>query len=168
MWGHSRGGNQVAWFASEHDSDLLDKVVLVAPSTWSGEYNAKNYQQRYGQPLADLMAQAQTLVDAGKPDEMMAVPGFVYCQDAKASAAAFLSYGRDDERKDTPTVLQKVTKPTLVVIGSADEVVADLPAKMEKLSQDNVIVETVDGADHFFLDLYTDDMVELIVDFLDW
>ena len=168
VWGHSRGGNQVAWFASEHDSELLEKIILVAPSTWSGEYNAKNYQQRYGQPLADLMAKAQALVDVGKPDEIMTVPGFVYCQNTKASATAFLSYGRDDKRKNTPTVLQKVAKPTLVVIGSADEVVADLPAQMEKLSLDNVGVETVDGADHFFLDLYADDMVELIVDFLDW
>ena len=69
---------------------------------------------------------------------------------------------------DTPTVLQKITKPVLVVIGSADDVVADLPAQMAKLSQDNLSVETVDGADHFFLDLYADDMVELMTDFLDW
>ncbi len=168
IWGHSRGGNQVAWFVNENDNDLLDKTILVAPSTWNGKAYADSYQRRYGKPLSDLMAQAQTLVDAGKPDEMMAVPGFVYCQDAKASAMAFLSYGRDDERKNTPTVLQKITKPVLVVIGSADEVVADLPAKMEKLTQDNISLETVDGADHFFLDLYADDMVELIVDFLDW
>lgn len=168
LWGHSRGGNQAAWFASENDSELLDKVILVAPATWNGKHNADNYQQRYGKSLSDLMTQAQTLVDAGKADEVMDVPGFVYCQDAKASAAAFLSYGRDDERKNTPTVLKKIAKPALVVIGSADDVVADLPAQMEKLAQENVSVEIVDGADHFFLDLYADDMVELIVDFLDW
>ena len=29
--GHSRGGNQTAWFASENDSDAFKKVVLIAP-----------------------------------------------------------------------------------------------------------------------------------------
>lgn len=168
LWGHSRGGNQVAWFASEHDSDLLESVILVAPATWNGREYAAAYEKRYGKPLSALMAQAQAAVDAGKSGEMMAVPGFVYCQDATASAAAFLSYGRDDTSKDTPTVVRDISKPVLVVMGSADEVVADLPAQMTKLTQDNISVETVEGADHFFLDLYADDMVELIVDFLGW
>ncbi|MGB0845578.1 MAG: alpha/beta hydrolase [Thiolinea sp.] len=168
VWGHSRGGNQVAWFASEHDSDLLEKLVLVAPATWNSDGAAASYEKRYGKPLSELMQKAQKLIDTDKSGEIMEVPGFVYCQDAKASAEAFLSYGRDDERKNTPTVLKKITKPVLVVIGSADEVVANLPQQLEGLNQDNLRVETVDGADHFFLDLYADEMVELITDFLDW
>ncbi len=168
LWGHSRGANQIAWFAHEHSHALLDKLILVAPSTWDGPSNAANYQQRYAQPLAPLLTQAEALIAAGKPDEMMAVPGFVYCQNTKVSAQAFVSYGRDDKRKNTPTLLQTLTPPVLVVIGSADEVVADLPAQMAALTRDTIRVETVEGADHFFLDLYADDMVEQIVDFLDW
>ena len=35
LLGHSRGGNQTAWFAVERDEELIKKVVLIAPQTWS-------------------------------------------------------------------------------------------------------------------------------------
>jgi pimeloyl-ACP methyl ester carboxylesterase len=34
LLGHSRGGNQVSWYAAEKDSPLLEKVVAIAPATW--------------------------------------------------------------------------------------------------------------------------------------
>ncbi|MEZ5535912.1 MAG: alpha/beta hydrolase [Thiolinea sp.] len=168
VWGHSRGGNQVAWFASEHDSELISQYILVAPATYSAEEATASYEQRYGASLSELMAKAQELSDAGKGDELMEVPGFVYCEGAKASADAFLSYGRADERKHTPNLLGKITKPTLLVIGSADDVVADLPEQLKDFSQDNIQVATIDGADHFFRDLYADEMAEMIEEFLAW
>lgn len=168
IWGHSRGGNQVAWYAAENDSDFLSQVVLVAPATYDAESAASSYENRYKAALPELMDKAQKLADDGKSDELMEVPGFVYCENAKASAEAFISYGRADERKHTPNLLEKISQPTLLVIGSADEVVADLPEQLKDFSQDNLTVETIDGADHFFRDLYADEMVELMDEFLGW
>lgn len=167
LWGHSRGGNQIAWYASENDSDMIDKVVLVAPATWDATKSSSGYEERYGKPLADIMGEAETLIADGKGSEIMAVPGFVYCQDAKATAESIVSYYKDDERKDTPTVLAKVSKPVMVFIGSEDDVVADLPEKLEAKSQDNVQVTTIDGADHFFLDLYAEDVVAGMIEFME-
>jgi alpha/beta superfamily hydrolase len=93
---------------------------------------------------------------------------FVYCEKAKATAAAFVSYYKDDERKNTPSLLPKIHKPMLIVMGSADEVVADLPAKLADVKQDNLTLETIDGADHFYRDLYADELVEKIVAFVGW
>lgn len=168
VWGHSRGGNQVAWFASEHDSDLISQFILVAPATYSAEKAVSAYDERYKASLKELLDKAQQMVDAGKGDELMEVPGFVYCENAKASAEAFVSYGRADERKHTPALLPEISKPTLVVIGSADDVVADLPEQLQDLSQDNIQLTTIDGAGHFFRDLYADEMVEMIDEFLGW
>ncbi len=168
-FGHSRGGNQTAWFASEeNENPVLEKVVLVAPATWDMAATEAEYAERYKKPLTEVMAAAQALVDAGKGNELMDVPGFVYCEQAKASAASVLSYYRDDERKDTPTLLKKISKPVLVVIGSADDVVKDLPARLEGFTQDNVKIVTIEGADHFFRDLYADDLVEQITEFVGW
>ena len=166
--GHSRGGNQVTWYAAEKDSALLEKVVAIAPATWDAANSAKEYEERNKKPLADIMAEAQKLVDAGKGDTVMELPGFVYCEKAKATAAAVLGYYKDDERKNTPTLLPKIKKPMLIVMGSADEVVADLPAKLESVKQDNLTVETVDGADHFFMDLYADELADKVATFVDW
>lgn len=168
VWGHSRGGNQVAWFASEHDSDLISQYILVAPATHSAEAETEFYDSRYSASLSALMAKAEQMVADGKGDELMEVPGFVYCENAKATAAAFVSYGNDDGRKHTPNLLGKITKPVLLIIGSADEVVSDLPAQLKDLAQDNIQVETIEGADHFFRDLYADEMAEMIDGFLNW
>ena len=164
--GHSRGGNQVAWYASEKDSDLLEKVIAVAPATWDAAESAKGYEERYQKPLADIMAEATKLVDAGKGDTVMELPGFVYCEKAKATANAVLGYYKDDERKNTPSLLPKIKKPMLIVMGSADEVVADLPAKLEGIQQDNLKTETIDGADHFFMDLYADELADKVAKFV--
>lgn len=168
LLGHSRGGNQVAWFAAEKDSALLEKVVMVAPATWDAGKSAADYEERYKAPLASVMAEAQKQVDAGQGGTVTELPGFVYCEKAKATADSILSYYRDDKRKNTPDLLPQIKKPMLVVIGSADTVVADLPAKLQGVKQDNLAVETVEGADHFFLDLYADELVEKTTHFLGW
>jgi pimeloyl-ACP methyl ester carboxylesterase len=166
--GHSRGGNQVAWYAAEKDSALLEKVIAIAPATWDAAHAATEYAERYKKPLADIMSEAQKLVDAGKGDTVMELPGFVYCAKAKATANAVLGYYKDDERKNTPSLLPKIKKPMLIVMGSADEVVADLPAKLEGIKQDNLTMETVDGADHFFMDLYADELADKVATFVAW
>ncbi|MDQ5770225.1 alpha/beta hydrolase [Thiothrix subterranea] len=166
--GHSRGGNQVAWYASEKDSELLEKVITVAPATADADKSSKEYEERYKKPLADIMSEATKLAGDGKGADMMALPGFVYCENAKAAADSVVSYYKDDERKNTPSLLPKIKKPMLIVMGSADEVVADLPAKLESVKQDNLTVETVDGADHFFMDLYADELADKVATFVDW
>ena len=58
LLGHSRGGNQTAWFAAEHDDPTIRKVILVAPQVWSTDYAAKDYEKRYGKPLKPLLDKA--------------------------------------------------------------------------------------------------------------
>lgn len=167
LLGHSRGGNQVAWYAAEHTDAPFQKVVLVAPATWDAENIASEYAERYGKPLAPFLREAEKKVEAGKGDTLMEVPGFVYCEKARATADAIVSYYRNDARKNTPDLLEKIKQPVLVVTGSEDDVVADLPDRLKAVKQANVQVETVDGADHFFLDLYGDELADKVADFVD-
>lgn len=168
LLGHSRGGNQVAWYAAEKDSDLLEKVIAVAPATYDADKAAQEFAENNKKPLVDVLAEAQKLVDAGKGDTLIDLPRFIYCENAKASANAILGYYKPDERRDTPTLLPKINKPTLVVVGSADEVVEDLPAKLDGVKHDKLSVVTLDGADHFFRDLYADELVDKVTTFVGW
>lgn len=165
LMGHSRGGNQIAWYASEQDNDLIKKIVLVAPATWNAEKSASDYEERYKTPLVELVNSAQAKVEAGQGFEVLDTAGFVYCEKAKASAKSIVSYYRADERKNTPSLLPKITKPTLVIMGSEDTTMQDLPAQMEPIKQANVQAIMIEGADHFFLDLYADELVEKTVEF---
>jgi pimeloyl-ACP methyl ester carboxylesterase len=164
LLGHSRGGNQTAWFAAERDEEAISKVILVAPQVWDEEKNEKGYHQ----PLAPLLARAQQLVADGKGDSLLQAVDFIYCPQGSASAAAFVSYYQPDSRMDTPTLLQQINKPVQVVAGSADTVVQGLASKMEPLvSRDNISFTIIEGADHFFLDLYAEELADISAAFIE-
>lgn len=160
--GHSRGGNQVAWYNQDHSGQSLAQV-LIAPATWSEAGAAENYQNRYQQPLQPLLEQAQSL----SPDKALKNTGFIYCQDSTVNAGSFANYYTPDQRFNTPTLLQQTSLPTLVLIGSEDNTVANLPEAMAEVSTAAVQSVTIDGADHYFRDLYADEMIEHIVEFMD-
>jgi pimeloyl-ACP methyl ester carboxylesterase len=168
LLGHSRGGNQTARFAAAHDSAAVKGVILVAPQTWSEAHETKDYQKRYGKPLAPVLAKAEKLVAEGKGDTLLKPVDFIYCEDTAATAEAFVSYYRPDPKMDTPTVIAEIEKPVLVFAGSADKVVANLSKKMAKLEgQKGVQFEVIDGAGHFFRDLYAEDLADIAQEFVD-
>ncbi|MCI4411025.1 MAG: alpha/beta hydrolase [Thiotrichales bacterium] len=164
--GHSRGGNQIEWFAHEKDNAMINKVVLLAPATGE-QQSAKDYQEKYGKPLAPILKKAQDLVKAGKGQEMMKDVDFIYCEKAQVTAAAFADYYTVKPQFDTPSLLKSVKKPTLVFIASEDQFVPELAARMEPLKgTKNLTIETIDGADHFFMDLANEDVAASIAKFL--
>ena len=167
LLGHSRGGNQTAWFATEHDGPMIRKVILVAPQTWSPEYAAGSYEKNYSKPLAPVLKKAQTLIDSGKPMTPLKHIDFIYCKDTTASAEAVASYYDPDPRKDTPYLLPKISKPVLVFAGTEDQVVRGLDKKLESMARAGAIdLEVMDGADHSFRDLYAEDLVERAIEFI--
>ncbi len=167
LLGHSRGGNQTAWYAAEHDDPTVERVVLVAPMTWSARYAATDYERRYGRPLAPILKQAESLVAAGRPETLMGPMGFIYCQDTRATAAAVVSYYGTDPHKDTPYLLQRIGAPVQVFVGTEDSVVKGLDEKLAPLAeQGRVRLVILDGADHFFRDLHAEDLVDAVVAFV--
>jgi pimeloyl-ACP methyl ester carboxylesterase len=166
LMGHSRGGNQLAWLLAEEDRPSIRKGVLLAPATWSEEKASKGYQKRYNKPLSELYEQATALVAAGKPKQMMGPVGFIYCSDSQVTAEAVVSYYRPDSRLNTPDLLPKIAKPLLVVEGSKDSVVGRIAEQSAGLNPDQFQFLMIDGAGHFFRDLYLDEVVEQIVEWL--
>jgi len=166
LLGHSRGGNQTAWFASEHDAPSIRKVILIAPGSSTPEKNAADYQKSYGTALAPVLAEAERLVTEGKGDAWMENIGFVYCENAKATAASVVGYYAPDTRFDTKALMAKIAKPILVIAGSEDNVVPNLDTEYAPLAEDGTItLVIVDGADHMFRDLYADEVADAIESF---
>ncbi|MCW9014392.1 MAG: alpha/beta hydrolase [Gammaproteobacteria bacterium] len=167
LLGHSRGGNQAAWFATEHDSAMISNVVLIAPQTWSMEKARADYQQRYAKDLMPLLDKAKTLVDQGKGNSQLKNTDFVYCKDTTATADAFVSYYSDNPNMDTPYLMTKIKKPLLVFAGSNDKAVENLDKIVPPLAEKyGFQLNVMEGADHYFRDLYADEMVEAIVEFI--
>lgn len=168
LLGHSRSGNQTARYAIKRGGKSVEKLVLLAPSIIrSPGYAAKNYQKQYKSDLDAILKDAKALVSSGKPKELMSLPGFLYCTDAKAWAESVISYYDNDPRYDTPIILPEVKIPVLVIAGTEDTVVPDV-AKRVKLIADGkkISLKVIDGADHMFLDFYIEDAADLIAAFL--
>lgn len=165
--GHSRGGNQTAWFAARNPDPVVSKVVLIAPATWDAEAAARGFEKTHGRPLADVLAEATALINAGQGDQVMKGVGLLYCPGADVTAASFEDYYRADDRRHTPNLMPMIGKPTLVVAGSEDTVVADLIDAVRPLADAGTVqMVVVDGADHFFRDLYAEDVADAIEAFL--
>ena len=158
--GHSRGGMQVAAYLAGEPDPLVIGGVLVAPATGG---------KGIPDDLAETVAKAQTLVDAGQDNTLMDVPRLLYCEDTKASANAMLSYHGPNPRRSTPVLLKDTNLPLLVIAGSSDEVVPDVAEKIGPLAEasDQITLEIVEDAGHMFLDFYSEDVADLISDFLE-
>jgi len=160
--GHSRGGNQTAWYANNH-ADKAKAQILIAPATWSPAIAAKGYKSRYQQELQPLLAKA----DRSNEEQWLKDTDFIYCENTQVTASSFTSYYKPDPRFDTPTLLKKASIPSLVIIGSEDNTVSDLNEKMPDVSNDKVQSVIIEGADHYFRDLYADEVIEHITEFLE-
>jgi len=165
--GHSRGGNQTAWFTAETDHAIVSNIVLIAPATWDQTRVANSYKKNHRRNLADVLAKAKALVDQGKPGTMMENTGLLYCRGTTVSAATFVSYYTHDARRHSPALLPRLKKPTLIIAGSDDKVVVGLDKLVPPYLNDKTQrFEVVEEAGHFFRDLYVEDVVDLIVEFL--
>jgi pimeloyl-ACP methyl ester carboxylesterase len=155
--GHSNGGNQAARYAIAHPGRIAG-LALVAPSTFDAARQAAAYERRHGVPLALVLEEAR----AGTPDAWMEGTGFLYCGPSRVTAATFLGYYADDGLRDTPSLLPRIAVPTVIVAGSADEVVPDVPQRATAHLDDDTRLVVVDDADHFFRDLFAEDVADAI------
>lgn len=148
--GFSRGGAQVA--AMGPDLPAVRRMVLLAPTFATAPELAAGYERTYGHPLAPELEAARA-----QPLQKRTVD-FLTCKQAPVLGATFL----DVYTELPPRLAARTGHPTLVVIAGKDEVVPDLAAKLPS----DVRPVTIDGASHFFPDLYGEEVADLVAKFL--
>ena len=166
LTGHSRGGRQVSAFLAGNQSDpSIIGGVLIASGLSRNERNIENYRKDTGLDLTELLAQFSKLPQ----DQYIDVPKFIYCDNPRVTAGAFVSeYGANPSHSTPYNVSQIKDLPILVIGGSEDTAVPNIEADFESLSnQSNLSVEVIEGADHFFRDLYADDIATMVVDLVE-
>lgn len=160
LLGHSRGGAQAALYLAEHDRPEVAGGVLLAPATFEESAVAKAYAAAGGGSLADRLATARA---GGRLKGVR----FLHCEQADVEPESFLSYYAPDPALDTPTLLARIEEPVLVVLAGADALVPDLAARLAAAPAGQATLVTVEGADHFFLDLHADEAAEAVGAFLE-
>ncbi|HLG45405.1 MAG TPA: hypothetical protein VKY24_04115 [Reyranella sp.] len=150
LLGFSRGGAQVAAIAPELPH--VRRIVLLAPAFATALEQADIYQRAFGHPLQPEIAEARK-----NPLQTRTVD-FLTCKQAPVLNATFL----DGYAELPPRLAARTGKPTLVIIAGNDEVVPDLARKLPS----DVKRVVIDGASHFFLDLYGDEAADVTAKFL--
>ena len=150
LMGHSRGANQVAKYVLQ-DKRSAQAAILLAP------------------PVCDAIADESVLqaIDSGSIDDKLEDIDFLHCKNAKVLASSYLSYYGPAASNDTIDLLQNVAIPTLVLSGSQDEVVPELASRMTEVENSLVTHSEIYGARHFFRDLYTYDVVDSVIEFME-
>jgi pimeloyl-ACP methyl ester carboxylesterase len=161
--GHSAGGNQTAIYGAGDPDPAVRALLLLAPGSYDTAWQAASYKNRFDRDLDEILTKARAMA----PDELLEGVPFIRCKSATVTAASFLSYYEPDKRGDTPGIIQKSPIPVLVIAGSEDTVVDNLEQSVAPLADDGLKFVLVDGADHFFLDLYMEDVADAVAEFLE-
>ncbi|MBR0854055.1 alpha/beta hydrolase [Bradyrhizobium liaoningense] len=169
-FGHSRGGNQVARYLAANDVPAVAGAVLLAPVTAKAEADLRaSYAQTYGKPLESLLEKAAKAVAAGRGGDWMDAPGFIYCRNAVVTARSFVSFYGTDAGQDTAALMARTKLPVLVLAATKDAVVPDVTASFAPVADSSggrLHLDTIEDADHFFRDLFAEDVADRIADFI--
>jgi pimeloyl-ACP methyl ester carboxylesterase len=151
----------VALFNQAFPNSKVSRLVLIAPMSWNQEQSAAAYKEDTGVPLDEVLLAAR---NAG--NELIKA-NVLQCKGIEVLATSFLSYYADKPNRNTPEILQSVDRPVLVFQGTEDALAEGYKSQISLVSS-NPLVEHywVDGADHFFRDLYADELVEVLLEWL--
>ncbi len=160
LLGHSRGGLHVAMLNQQIlDQAGVSYLVLLAPMVSSRETVAVSYEKRFGESLADAIDRAH---QAGSG---FLEVGMHHCEKVRATGESFLSYYGPDVALNSLSFVKDSRRPVLIAVGTEDNLMREYSRLRESVTGNKFIEEySIDGADHFFRDLYADELIEKVLE----
>ena len=165
LLGHSRGGLNMAQFYSSLSDDnkkIISKVIMLAPI--SDEYldiieRIKN----------DSLIQKIKNNSIG--DDQVIKIDFMSCNNAEVKYVTYKDYTHITNtdigsRGSLIGLLNSFSVRTLIVTASDDDITPNTYERVSSIDNRYINVVQIDDADHFFRDLYFDDMFDAILEFI--
>jgi len=161
LMSHSRGGSQAAGYANTYPKDKIQKLVLLAPLAWDKKSAHQQYHEKSSVPLKSLLGLAKIM----QPQQIMKSVDLLYCKKQNVTAETFLSYYSDSIERNTWDLVKNLPIPIVIFLGSEDPI-STVFAKsiVDKKLPVTLKVQTIEGADHFFRDLYLEDIIESLLE----
>ena len=102
-----------------------------------------------------------------KNDDTILKIDFLNCNSANVTVSSFLSYYNLSTSHETTQILKDITIDTYDFTASEDVFAPKTHSKISKINNANVKLIQIDGSDHFFRDLYLDEVVDNLTDFIE-
>ena len=141
-----------------HESKKISSIILLAPLT-DNKNDINNDLQRSNKITINKLL--------SKNDDTILKIDFLNCNSANVTVSSFLSYYNLSTSHETTQILKDITIDTYVFTASEDVFAPKTHSKISKINNANVKLIQIDGSDHFFRDLYLDEVVDNLTDFIE-
>ena len=164
--GHSRGGFNIMQAAELIGNKDLE-LHLLAPIVDTYEGTREYYTGEHNLPYDKVIQNNDEYIISERYPSI----NFLFCEDAKVSSSTFRSYlDFSENRSKYPftfnilKLLHKSNNNVSIYSGSADEILFDSYKVFESIDKTNIAHYIIDDGDHFFRDIYLDDVIDLMFD----
>ena len=162
--GHSRGGFNIVQ-ASELIGNRDIELHLLAPIVDTHKGTRDYYMSEHNLPYDEIIQNNDEYIISEKYPPI----NFLFCENAQVSSITFRSYlDFTESRTKYPftfnilKLLNESNNKVSIYSGSADEILLDSYKKFESLNKENIKHYIIDDGDHFFRDIYLDDVIDLM------
>jgi len=145
--GHSLGAVKCI-YAAAHDPSLASSIIAISPPRLSYSWFCDGADRA---TFLETYRRAEEKVNAGEPGALLEVP---FPLPILITAAGYVEKYGPDERYNYLNFLRGLKVSILVTFGGIElannSAFTQSPEAIAALSQANVLVRTIDGADHFY------------------
>ena len=92
---------------------------------------------------------------------------FMNCPNANVKVSSFLSYYNLSSHEEMTQILKNVVINTYIFTASEDSFAPKTHSKISNINNTYVKLMKIDGSDHFFRDLYLDEVIENLTDLIE-
>ena len=164
--GHSRGGlNIIQAAALINNKDI--ELHLLAPIVDTYRGTRDYYTTEHNLPYEQIIQNNEEYIISDKYPSI----NFLFCENAQVSSSTFRSYLDFSENRnkypftfDILKLLNESDNKIFIYSGTADEIVLDSYKMFKSVNSTKIDHYIIDDGDHFFRDIYLDDVIDLMFD----
>ena len=138
------------------DDMLIHSIFLIAPISDTFKDTRKIYKKKYNIDISKLHHQKNQMLKIN----------FLNCDNAKVSSQTFLNYYDLKRHHGLIKNLKSADKEVYIITASEDSFVPNTYKRVKEIVKDkkNIKLIMIDDADHFFRDLYFDDLMDVLLE----
>ena len=165
--GHSRGAFNIVQSLALLGNENKVNSYLLAPVLDTYEGTKTYYENELNIPYDSIINSNEFFFISDKYSNI----NFLFCQDVIVSSETFKSY-LDFSKKENQypytfgilDLLDDIDSQITIISGTDDEILLDSYKRFANINKDNIKFVAIEGGDHFFRDLYLDEVIDIILE----